>query len=291
MGIGYQRRDLEIVDYQLYPLKISGKIHGKDRIFIARGPEPKALIQDHYFTCIGAAFTFGCYCEKPYGTLLQDKLGLPTLNLGFAGAGPYFFLKNQEFFSDLINQSRFAIILIMSGRSESNSIFNSGGLEMLTRISDGQKFGAEPAYRELIAHYDQNKVQEIIDETRKNWVRNYCTLLKKITVPKILFWLSVRPPEYDESYEDVNSLFGQFPQLVNRDMIEGIRGEADAYVECISNRGLPQLLISRFTGKPVSVQTRADLGGHTRRHNNYYASPEMHEDGANALESVCRPFV
>ncbi len=287
MGIGYQRRDLEVVDYQLYPLKFPEK----DRVFVARGPQPKQLVKDHYFTCVGAAFTFGCYCEKPYGTLLQDKLGLPTLNLGFAGAGPYFFIKNQEFFIDLINQSRFAVILIMSGRSESNSVFDSGGLEMLTRISDGKKIGAEPAYRELLDSFDQSKVKKIICETRNNWVNNYCDLLKKITVPKILFWLSVRTPDYIESYENVRALFGEFPQLVNRDMIDKIRGDADEYVECISTRGMPQLLISRFTGKPVSVQARQDLGGHTRQHNSYYASPEMHEDAANVLEAVCREFV
>ena len=50
-------------------------------------------------------------------------------------------------------------------------------------------------------------------------------------------------------------LFGKFPHLVNRTMIEQIKPVSDEYVECISARGLPQRLFNRFTHEPMSIPT------------------------------------
>jgi hypothetical protein len=85
--------------------------------------------------------------------------------------------------------------------------------------------------------------------------------------------------------------FGDFPQLVNRSMVEQVRPLADDYVECVSSRGSPQPLISRLTGEPASVAHRGDLRPGTQEFNSYYPSPEMHEDAANALLEACRKYV
>lgn len=286
MGIGYQKRDLEIIDYQLYPLKD----YQNKRTFILRGPQPEKLEKNRYFACIGAAYTFGCFCQKPYANLLQERLGMVTLNLGFAGAGPYFFLKNQQLVQ-YVNNAKFVIVLVMSGRSESNSLFDSGGLEMYRKRENGEQIAAELAYKQLLKNYSENYVRTIVQETRNNFVDNYKKLLEQIKVPKILLWFSQRKPDYIEKYTDVYSLFGEFPQLINLQMIDKIKNYSDDYVECVSNQGLPQLLISRFTGKHISVTGRADLGGKVRKHNNYYASPEMHIDASNVLEPICRKYL
>ena len=304
--MGYQERDWEIVDYHYYFLEDTG--------LKSRGPAPENLKKDEYFVCIGAAQTFGCFCEKPYPTLLQEKLKIPALNLGYAGPGPYFFLKNKKLFR-YINNAKFAIIQVMSGRSESNSLFDSGGLEYLTRLSDGTKVGAGAAYRELleenlrwwklpfgqryirriVALFGQRNVKNIVNETRYNYVNNFKRLLEEIKVFKILFWFSKRKTEYKENYTSVGSLFGAFPDLVNSNMINEIKKYSDEYIECISGRGSPQLLISRFTGKPTTIDpsdARKDLGSGKRwTHNPYYPSPEMHIDAANTLEPVCRKYL
>jgi hypothetical protein len=277
--LSYQERDHEIVDYELYRLPRTGHQ--------LRGPEPASLEPGEYFTCVGAAQTFGCFCERPYPSLLSERLDLPALNLGFAGAGPRFFLQ-EEGLLRYVNEGRFAIVQVMSGRSEDNSLFDTGGREYLVRRSDGQRIGAEPAYRELLERESIERAEAVVEETRANWVQSFSRLLHAIEVPSILFWFSQRPPEYDESYSDVHSLFGEFPQLVNRSMVEQIRRLGDDYVECISARGLPQHLVSRFTGKPASVMHRADLGGGTQDSNTYYPSPEMHADAADSLFDICR---
>lgn len=79
----YQERDYEVVDYQMFPLESTN--------LRFRGPQPQRLETGNYFTCIGAAQTLGCFCENPFPTLLQEQLDITTLNLGYGGAGPYFF--------------------------------------------------------------------------------------------------------------------------------------------------------------------------------------------------------
>jgi hypothetical protein len=103
-----------------------------------------------YFACIGAAQTFGCFCEKPYPILLQERLSFGALNLGLCLRSPRFFIKDSVLMK-YINDARFVIVQVMSGRSEDNSLFKSGGLEWLTRLSDGLELGAERAWRELLA--------------------------------------------------------------------------------------------------------------------------------------------
>jgi Sulfotransferase family/Domain of unknown function (DUF6473) len=274
---GYQRRDHEIVDYELFVLPGTR--------WPLRGPAPERIAVGEYFACVGAAQTFGCFTKRPFPVLLSERLDVPALNLGYAGAGPQHFIRHEAILN-YINQSQFAVVQVMSGRSEDNSRFDSKGLEQLTRRSDGRIMGADTAYRELLANEDLETVKAVVAETRMNWVRSYSMLLGRIAVPTILFWFSVRSPDYEESYTGLKGLFGEFPQLVNRAMIDQIRDLSDYYVECISARGFPQLLTSRFTGEVVSV----DLANGKQEFNDYYPSPQMHEDAAAALLEACQRF-
>jgi hypothetical protein len=269
---GYQHRDGHIVDYQMFKLFPRLEL---------RGPKPP-LDLGSFFVCIGGAQTFGRFCDRPFPTILSDGLGLPVLNLGAAGAGPLFFLRRPRLL-EYINRGRFAIVQVMSGRSEGNSYFESFGTGYLTRRSDGAKAVAEPAYQELLETKGAQFVRELVRETRANWLRHYRVLLEKIEVPTILFWFSQRSPDYSEDYSDVYALFGRFPQLVNATMMAKLKTQADDYVECVTSRGLPQPLFDRISGAETTVTDLPHVGGQVRTHNTYYPSPQMHEDAASAL--------
>ena len=284
MSFEYQKTDFEVVDYRLFSIKPAQSRY----IYILRGPKPSILEQNNYFACLGAAYTFGRFAEKPYPILLQEKLGLPTLNLGFAGAGPSLYLNNKALI-EYANNAKFVIILVMSGRSESNSLYNCGRLAGLHRKSDNKKITAFNAYQELLENYPEEYAREIVNETRNNWIANYQELLSLIKKPKILFWFSQRNTEYTESYKNVSSLFHNFPHMVNSYMIDEIKDYCEEYVECVSKRGMPQLLINRFTGEKGYLAPH--LFSPDREQNNYYPSPEMHEHAAEILEPVCRGFV
>lgn len=285
---GSKYQDREIIDYQYFPLKDTG--------LYFRGPEPEKLQKNQYFVCLGGAQTLGRFCQKPYPKILEHKLKFSSLNLGVGGAGPYYFLKTQEIFP-YINKSKFAIIQIMSGRSESNSLFDSGGLEYLTRRTDKARMGSDTAYEELINQENDKYIEKIIRETRLNWVKNFQALMEKIIVPKILFWFSERSPSYKENYKGVHSLMGRYPQLVNATMVKNIKKNSDEYVECISTRGKPNLHISQFTYEPTFIKTSNDRQDLINRYGKqsmfdaYYPSPEMHVDAALSLENICKKYL
>ena len=125
-------------------------------------------------------------------------------------------------------------------------------------------------------------------ETRRSWFESYQKLLSAIHVPRILFWFSTRQPSYTPKWDSVAGLFGAYPQLVNADMIDHIRGLGDHTVACVSRRGLPQALSDRLTGEPTVVHD--EWTATPWKENWYYPSPEMHEDAADALEPACRVF-
>ena len=296
---------MDVVDYHMYQL-------GSTQLWF-RGPEFNGRKNRPYFTCVGAAQTFGCFCQKPYPALLSSELGLAALNLGYGGAGPRFFNRYPELL-DYINRGQFVVVQVMSGRSEDNSQFESKGSEYLTRRSDGKKMSADDAWGSILeTRYLWNKVpigksalrricrmigskraKNLVKETRQNWCDSYECLLSTITVPIILFWFSKRLPAYEPNYSDLQAMFGHFPQLVDDKMVNRIRRSSDFYVESVTSRGSPQPLFHHKTGEPVQVDLssdREDFKGQIWKENAYYPSPQMHEDAVDALESTCKDLL
>jgi len=282
MSMGYQQRDFEIIDYHLFTLRNIQRSW--------RGPRPENLDPKKYFVCIGAAQTFGCFAEYPYPALLSSKLSTPVLNLGVAGAGPSFFLE-RPMLIEYMNSASFAIIQVMSGRSVSNSLFKSHGGEMLVRRSDGKEIGAIPAYRELLSTNNLELIDRVVHETRSNWTKEMLLLAEKIRIPKVLFWFSTRSPDYQSTKDSVTHLFGKFPQFITMKMMQEIISYFNHYSECISSEGLPQPLISRFTGKLTSIKKREDMGGGGKFENDYYPSPQMHIRAFEVLLPACRELL
>lgn len=134
--------------------------------------------------------------------------------------------------------------------------------------------------------------KKIVAETRQAYVTAMTQMLDAIKPPKVLLWFSVRTPEYQEQWESsIWNLWGEFPHMVNREMVERIRTHADDYVESISRRGLPQKLFDR-NGNPTSFKPFFPAPGEVERtENRYYPSPEMHEEAAALLIPVCRKIL
>lgn len=298
---GYQRRDREVIDYSEYELDGTGVMF--------RGPDPGSIEPGEQVTFLGAAQTFGCFAERPFPRQVGDAIGRPVRNLGYGGAGPRFYLEHPALIHEA-NRGVAAVVQVMSARSEDNSLYRSGGLELLTRRSDGARVGANDAYSALVRGHDavtgrprsraarwltsrlgRRRVRAVVDATRRNWVRSSLELIAAIEVPVVLLWLSVRSPDYAEQSGSLSGLFGAFPQMVDRPMVDEVRARCDAWAEVVSDAGLPQPLFSRFSGEPTVVDPaddRADLGGSVWTHNRYYPSPEMHDLAARAVVDALR---
>jgi hypothetical protein len=294
VGNGYQTLDTEIIDYELWQLWTP------QAGFTLRGPQPDNLAPGTYCASLGAAFTFGRFAPVPYPALLGKALNLPSLNLGFAGAGPSFYNYPQhQPLIDLVNQAKFVTILVFSGRSQANSRFKTPVYSQEQYIlGDGRVVPADFAYQQLLDTEPPDTIAQLVDETRTRYLAAFHELLDKITVPKVLLWFSKRQPAYQESYTSLFKLFSSFPQLVNQPMVNALKARCQAYVEYCDTPGLPQPLISRHTGQPTTITRQRDypqgkitLTASQLTHNRYYPSPEMHSAVAQQLVTVCRQFV
>ena len=297
----YQNLDKDIIDYKIYDFQ------GLE----LRGPK---LDNSKYIAYIGASQTFGRYCQEPYPNILGKRLNMGTLNFGIGGKGPTYFLRNKTIL-EAVNRAELVIIQVLSGRSIDNSVFESrdGGMEGI-RLIDGKKMRVDYVFSQLISGKDKRGLsrefmENLVKETRENYVTATIELLRAIQPPKVLLWLSTRTPEYKEIYgltpyqkfrkgfstfleklsngkmgffrrhtnTYVNNLLAEFPHLVNREMIEAIKPHGDRYVEYVSKAGLPQVL-RNFSGKIAGKD-------------NYYPSPEMHRQVSELLYPVCKSIL
>jgi hypothetical protein len=286
MAAEYQESDWQIVDYRPFCLDEGVIDRSTKRPLFIRGPRPERLDRGQYFVILGAAQSFGRFCARPFATILEERLGLPVLNISHGGAGPAFFCGDNKLLLDYLNGARFVVIQVMSGRSDSNSLFESEGVGHFRRRSDGTYLGCDEAFAELLRSQPRVVLARVVEETRGNWRASYRRLVSGIAVPKVLLWFATRTPNYKQGWQSLSELFGPFPQLVNAKMVSEVSRLFDHYVECVTKRGLPQLLIDRFTGERTTV---ADpWTSQPWKENWYYPSPEMHEDAAKALDPICR---
>lgn len=281
----YQELDRHIVDYQGYQLEGVAPHPGGGWF---RGPA--TVIGQPYIACVGAAQTFGRFVPEPYPALLAKAIGMQSMNLGAGGANATYFTSNRQLMRH-INAADLVVVQVMSARSETNSQFsvpnhNSWGW----RVSDGEHLSADEFFRELLRD-DPEALPGIVEENRESWVRSMRALLMALKPPTILLWFSTRTPQYLPSYEDHRRIFGEFPQLVNQQMLEAIRPGASAYVECVTTTGLPHALIDG-EGRRTEALYRVSPTSILRQSvNAYYPSPQMHREVAEALTPVARTLL
>lgn len=279
--VQYQGRDAAVVDYELFELP--------ELEYTLRGPPPPSLGRRQYAAVLGAGQSFGVLVRDPYVHKLQRAIGFPFLNLSVGGSSPGLYLHNPAYL-EYINRARFCIIQVQSARGSENSYFEARhGKNMLRPRGSKLPFvPGDTAFEKMIEHEPAALVRAVVGEVRANWIREMIQLLAKIHVPKILLWFSKRTPEYREGRDSYKAMAGVFPQFVNRWMIDEVMGFADRYVEVVTSRGMPHILLDKSTDQPIEVF----LGDAKVRQtvNTYYPSPEMHEDAfaqlLPALQSV-----
>jgi hypothetical protein len=274
----YSKRDHQLVDYAFYRFPQLPSVG-------FRGPPLAAdvLASGLYCTAIGAAQTLGVYAPQPYPALIAERTGLPCLNLA-TGGGTAGFFASQPTLIDLANRGRFVILQVMT---EGNSRGEPVGINFMRDRQTGAQEITEAFWLRLLAQ-ERDLVPQLIEESRASWRASYRDLLGKLTVPVILFYYSTKPEDEAVNYAATtrDEFYGSFPQFVDMASVREIAKLCDDYAECRSQRGLPHPLVSRFTGKPVEVNFGAlhsSMADERHALNDYYPSPEMHEDAFTAL--------
>lgn len=301
----YQQRDIDIVDYREFTLP------GCPARFRGPGVDPFAADPRSFFTCIGAAQTYGCFVEKPFPELLAESTGLSALNLAVGGAGPGFYLHYPTLI-DAMNRGRFVVLQCMAARHESNSRFEADGyVEFVKDRVRGDSVDSGKAWQRIVDE-EIDKAPEYVAETRTSWLKTMRQLVDAITVPVVFFWFSRREPDYEIDWDAVREqkmrrergeftghfiegLSGDFPHYVDGPTARAAAAMCDADAACLSRRGMGAPLINRRTGKPIDPADYDGAGPEYQAlregRNLYYPSAEMHADAAEALIPVILKWV
>jgi hypothetical protein len=272
MGLGYQYTDRSSVDYDLWYL---------DGLKMPmRGPQTVFDPASRFWTFVGAAQTFGRFATHPYPMLVSSWYGVPHINMGFAGAGPEYFVNHPELI-DWINRSEMCFLQIMSGRSTSTTLLKAVGFGGVLRFTEGplkqQRFLAADAYRKLLEYYGRSALERQISEARENWVSAYRSLIDLIGVPVVGVWVG---QEESGAGVERGDLLGGFPHLITENEMTVFEGLGVAVVRAEVPSGGPQLLLDYVTKWPSTVFGETQFPSRpnwSRIFNTYYPSPEMHE--------------
>ncbi len=277
----YQKADLDFIDYKMYELPgIKG---------MWRGPTCQEKLRiGQYTTCLGAAQTFGRFCEHPYPELLSEELKFPVVNLGAGGVGASNFLIPELI--KFVNNGSFCIIQVMSGRSAPNCYFNSLSGQNAFGL-DKRNLGPAAFAAKVIQYCIDNKseqfVKNLVAEMRWAWIRQMFLLAKRIKVPKILVWFSTRLPDYSLEVKDLSSLNGgSYPQYIDQQTLLQVIPYFDYFVECVSSKGKPHYLYSQEEIVKLNMGNEKWVS-----ENKYYPTPQMHIDVQKALYPVCSHLI
>ena len=281
-NLEYQLRDWSCFSYDLWWIPGGA---------FFRGPDPRPLTAGNYISFLGAAQTFGRFCNRPFSHQVEDLLGVPSVNLATSSLGPRFYLNRPQLI-DIINNGAASVLQVMSGRSASNSKYHNhkygsnsfhpiGGSTAGPAITEEQMLG--PFFQE-----GRSEVAiQLMTEMRATWLAEMKELIGLIRVPTVLLWLSPRTPAYIPDVRTIFGFTGQFPHLIDADCIAQLTPLVRNYVEIVSSVGLPSTFRNRFTGEPGVCA----LGPKLATSQSYYPSPEMHELTAARLVSALAPLV
>jgi hypothetical protein len=248
-----------------------------------RGPLPDDKLQSTV-VALGAASTFGRLVRVPYVVSTASRVGRQALNLGYGGARAPLYYLDRELMKK-VNQCSCAIIEVFSARGTGTALVESRDhvSTFLRRRDSGEDFTFAPAfYARLAREWRRYDLAALVRDIQDCYMAELNELLRQIKVPKVLVWFSQRPPP--DGRGDVVTTFTDktFPHFVNRRMVDGLAAKCDAYVEFVSQAGLPSSLVDRQTGEPVPVFAKQP----DPARNDYYPSQEMHDGLADALVPV-----
>ena len=193
MNHSYQPEDKEFFDYQIYQYKN----------WLLRGPKPD--LTKPYICFIGAAQTFGRYCQRPFVHQVSQHLGIPAMNFGIAGADPSYFLKDDII--SCANESVLTVFQVLSARSCTNSLFtNKSGCR------EGFAYGQPMVSNNFWAKGQDVK---IVQESQDQYIKTMKKLFTLVRGKKVLFWISTRQPKHNTSYQTLSNIF---PHFVNKNV-------------------------------------------------------------------------
>ncbi len=152
--------------------------------------------------CTGGDETFGRFVDRPFAAILEEKLDRRCLNLGSLFCGVDALCSDKGLF-DLLNGSELCILQAPSLLGQSNHFYRVHSrrndrvlapTEALIDLYPEVDFTDVHFVCHLMARLQEHsdaRVEVVVEELRRNWVRQISGLLRKVETPVILLCLQI----------------------------------------------------------------------------------------------------
>ena len=245
---------------------------------------PKRSLEEPYIAVLGGTDTFGKFIPRPYTDRLEDKLGLPCLNLGVMSGGLDAFVSDLGVLS-MAARAKAVVVQVMSAHTLSNRYYTvhprrndrflraSSAMEQLFRDVDFTEFHfTNHMLRELAARYP-DRFMVLAEELQQAWVARMRLLIERIGRPVTLLWMADHEPDEKRGFAHVASA----PFAVTQEMMAQLEGVVSDTVICAGSAAALSRGSEGMLYAPQEAQAARELLG-----------PAVHEEAAEALYPTLR---
>ncbi len=199
---------------------------------------PQRAVSGGYCVALGGTETYGKFVPVPYPALLEQRLGVPVINLGCVNAGPDVYL-NDSAVLDVAAGAQVAMVQVVGAQNLTNRYY-----AVHPRRND-RFLSASPLMRQMFRevdftefHFTRHMLQSLqavgpdrfeilAEELRAAWVQRMKALLTRLPRARVLVWLGDHPPLRAGLSPDLH----RDPILVDAEMIAALMPYVSAYAE------------------------------------------------------------
>ncbi len=253
--------------------------YGKSKLLF-RGP--KRALKGAYCAMLGGTETYGKFLERPYPMLVEEKTGLPVVNLGCVNAGVDVFASDAEVLN-LCTRARVTVVQVMGAHNMSNRFYAvhprrndrflraSALMKAIYREVDFTEFNFTKHMLGALRTLSPERFETVLDELRAAWCARMTTLADRIDGKTVLMWLSDRAPTQRESSGSLD----HEPLFVDAEMLDRVRPLFTDYIEVVASPAARSTGVDGMIFPPMEEPAAAEIPG-----------PAVHEEVATMLAPV-----
>ncbi|MEI6098273.1 MAG: DUF6473 family protein [Alphaproteobacteria bacterium] len=201
---------------------------------------PRRSLDRPYIAFLGGTETYGKYVPDPFPDLVEEEVGLTSINLGCVNAGADVYLNDPEVI-EIARGAQAVVVQTMGAVNVANSYYSvhprrndrlisvSPCLRALYREVDFTEFNFTRHMMTTLKATSEKRFEVVAANLRNVWTERMHDLLGQLGNRTILLWMSDQPPGRSCGLD-------HDPVLVDEAMIAAIRPKVLDYVEVISSR-------------------------------------------------------
>ncbi|APE45237.1 hypothetical protein BOO69_01795 [Sulfitobacter alexandrii] len=213
--------------------------YGRSKLMF-RGPQRD--LAEPYIAFLGGTRTYGKFIEMPFPALVEQRIGMPCVNLGQPNAGIDAFV-HDRFVTEAAARAEKVVLQVMGAQNMSNRFYTvhprrndrfvapSKLLQAIFPEVDFADFHFTGHLLQRLEKVSPERFAAVRTELQRAWVARMKLLLGQIGKPCLLLWVSDRRPDAVAEQGLKGAGFG--PLFVTRKMLDSLRDHAAGLVEVV----------------------------------------------------------